>query len=93
LCFRSQRIALSAYTFAENLLQGVLPMPPRLKRLIGACLIVLFVVVYAFVASLVGSGILAGKPAWVQILYFPVAGLLWIFPVGALIVWMYRKPA
>jgi len=68
-------------------------MPPRLKRLIGACLIVAFVVAYAFVASIVGSGILNGKPVWVEIVYFPVAGLLWIVPVGAIIVWMYRKPA
>lgn len=68
-------------------------MPPRLKRLIGALIIVVFVVFYALVASLVGSRIANGEPLWLQIVYFPVAGLLWVIPVGGIIVWMYRKRA
>jgi hypothetical protein len=68
-------------------------MPPSLKRLIGAVIIVIFVIFYALIAALVGSRLAIDQPIWIQFIYFPVAGLLWIVPVGALIVWMYRKKA
>jgi len=67
-------------------------MPSRLKRLIGAILILVFVIIYALAAALVGGRLTLDAPLWLQIVYFPVAGLMWIIPVGALIVWMYRKP-
>jgi Protein of unknown function (DUF2842) len=68
-------------------------MSPRLRRLIGACLIMLLVLVYALVAALIGDVVATTQPKLVQILYFFVAGLLWIVPVGAIIKWMYRVPA
>jgi len=68
-------------------------MPVRLKRLIGTIVILVFVLIYALSAALVGSKIAISEPMWIQIIYFPIAGLLWILPVGALIYWMYAKPA
>ena len=66
-------------------------MPPRLKRLIGAIVILVFVIVYALVAAFVGDAVVASTPRLVQILYFAVAGLIWIVPVGLVIRWMYAK--
>jgi hypothetical protein len=68
-------------------------MPVRLKRLIGTIIIVVFVVFYALTASLAGDVIVKHQPIWLQLIYFAIAGLLWIFPVGALIYWMYAKRA
>jgi hypothetical protein len=68
-------------------------MPVRLKRLIGTIVILLFVLLYALTASLAGDVIVRHQPLWLQLIYFAIAGLLWILPVGALISWMYRKPA
>ena len=66
-------------------------MPPRLKRLIGAIFILVFVIVYALIAAFVGDAVVASTPRLVQILYFAVAGLLWIVPAGFVIRWMYGK--
>ncbi|MDR3375827.1 MAG: DUF2842 domain-containing protein, partial [Ancalomicrobiaceae bacterium] len=66
-------------------------MPPRLKRLIGAIVILVFVIVYAFIASFVGDAVVASTSRLVQVLYFAVAGLVWIVPVGFVILWMYGK--
>ncbi len=69
-------------------------MPPRLKRLIGAIAIMVFVVAYALVGALIGDVVVLHQPFWAQMLYFAVAGLLWIVPVGAIIRWMYGpRPA
>ena len=69
-------------------------MPARLKRLVGAIVILLFVLAYALVAAFIGDVVAMRTPTWVQIVYFAVAGLLWIVPVGLVIRWMYaRKPA
>ena len=68
-------------------------MPARLKRLIGAIAILLFVLIYALVAALVGDVIALHQPTWVQIVYFAIAGLAWIIPVGLIIRWMYRRKA
>ncbi len=67
-------------------------MPPRLKRLIGAVIIGVFVLVYALVAARIGDGLSVRFPIWAMFVYFAVAGFLWIIPVGALIWWMYKKP-
>ncbi|WP_405054178.1 DUF2842 domain-containing protein, partial [Telmatospirillum sp.] len=47
-------------------------MPPRLKRLIGAIVILVFVIVYAFIASFVGDAVVASTSRLVQVLYFAV---------------------
>ena len=68
-------------------------MPLRLKRLLGTIVILIFVLLYALTASLAGDVIIRQQPVWLQLTYFAIAGLLWIFPVGALIYWMYGRPA
>ncbi|MDR3495729.1 MAG: DUF2842 domain-containing protein [Ancalomicrobiaceae bacterium] len=66
-------------------------MPSRLKRLIGAIIILVFVIVYAFIAAFVGDAVTMSVPLVVQMLYFAVAGLVWIVPVGFVIRWMYAR--
>lgn len=64
-------------------------MPP-LKRLFGTIVLVAFVVVYAFFAAVIGDMTVQNASEFVRIAYYAVAGILWIFPAGALIWWMYR---
>ncbi|PTW60116.1 uncharacterized protein DUF2842 [Breoghania corrubedonensis] len=65
-------------------------MPP-LKRLFGTIVLVVFVVVYAFVAAVIGDMTMQNASELTRIAYYLVAGLLWTVPAGAIIWWMYRR--
>ena len=69
-----------------------MPMPPRLRKLIGTVLIIILVLVYALFATTVASALLGQSPWWVHLLYFALSGLLWILPAMLIIKWM-EKPA
>lgn len=68
-------------------------MPPRLRKLVGSVVLVVFVCVYALVAMTVAAAKLPGTSGLVQLAYFLVAGLLWVIPAALLISWMSKpKP-
>jgi hypothetical protein len=67
-------------------------MTVRTKKLIGVVLILLWLVVYAFIAMNVALAVLP-KANWiVELLYYAVVGLAWIIPIGLLLPWMHREP-
>lgn len=65
-------------------------LPRTVRKPIGALLLLLFVTFYALVAMTIGAARLPGTPAWVQTVYFAVAGLIWVIPAGLIIKWMQR---
>lgn len=64
-------------------------MGDKARKLVGTAVTVVFLTVYTFMAMLLAVRILPGTSGWEQLAYYAVAGLLWIFPVGALIKWMH----
>ncbi len=66
-------------------------MAPRLRKLIGTIVLVVFVCVYALAAMTIAAAKLPGTSGLVQFAYYVVAGLLWVIPAAALIAWM-QKP-
>lgn len=66
-------------------------MRPGLRQFVGMVILVVFVLVYAFFAMIVGTA-MAEKSTVVQVSYFVVAGLIWVVPAGLIISWMARKP-
>ncbi|MTI17348.1 DUF2842 domain-containing protein [Rhodobacteraceae bacterium RKSG542] len=66
-------------------------MSSSLRRFIGMVALVLFVIVYCFIALVIGDLTMVGKHWAVQITYFAIAGLVWIFPAHSIIKWMYKK--
>ncbi len=66
-------------------------MHPRLKKLIGSVLLVVFVSFYALTAMTVAAAKLPGTSGLTQFVYFAVAGTIWIVPAGLLVAWM-QKP-
>lgn len=66
-------------------------MPPRLRKLVGSVVLVVFVCVYALVAMTVAAAKLPGTSGLVQLAYFLVAGLLWVIPAALLISWMSKS--
>lgn len=67
-------------------------MPPRLRKLIGAALMVAFVIIYALIAmALAQSQPVQNAPTLLQALYYVVIGLGWVVPIMPLIKWMETK--
>lgn len=66
-------------------------MSPRLKKLVGALVLLIFVSVYALGVMALAQPILAGANAWTSLAFYVIAGLAWVLPVLPLIAWMERK--
>jgi len=67
-------------------------MTKRTRKLIGAFVIVFYVVVYALVAmALAQARFVQEASGLVQGLIYAALGLCWIIPVMPLIAWMERK--
>lgn len=68
-------------------------MRPSTKKLIGAVFTLVWLFVYALIAMGIGVRVLPNAPWPVALLYYALAGTLWIIPVGLLLPWMHREPA
>ena len=68
-------------------------MQARTRKLIGTVVLLVFLGAYAWAAVIIGAGRIPLAPHWVQLLYFALAGLLWVIPAGLLIRWMQRPDA
>jgi heme/copper-type cytochrome/quinol oxidase subunit 4 len=66
-------------------------MTMRQRKLVGTVLMLLLVAVYALLAMLAAVVLQVGASKWVELLYYIVAGLLWVVPAAGLIWWM-QKP-
>ncbi|WP_422375794.1 DUF2842 domain-containing protein [Roseibium sp.] len=65
-------------------------MVPSFRRFVGMVVLVVFVIVYAFTAMVIGDLKLQQASFVVQLIYFAVAGLAWVIPAGAIIWWMQK---
>lgn len=66
-------------------------MSPRIKKLIGAIVLLIFVAVYALGVMALAQPLLKGAGPVTSLLFYAIAGLAWILPVMPLIAWMERK--
>jgi hypothetical protein len=67
-------------------------MTTRTRKLIGVIIILLWLIVYAFLAMKAAIAILPGAHWLVELLYYAIVGLAWIIPIGLLLPWMHREP-
>jgi membrane-associated HD superfamily phosphohydrolase len=58
------------------------------RKFIGMTVLVIFVMVYAFVAMVIGDITLQSASSVTRLIYFGIAGLVWTIPAGAIIWWM-----
>jgi hypothetical protein len=66
-------------------------MSPRLRKAIGAALMLAWVLAYIAVAGVIGDRI-AYEKNWIwKLLYFPIVGIAWIIPLKPLLKWMHAK--
>ncbi|MEC5323517.1 DUF2842 domain-containing protein [Aurantimonas sp. A3-2-R12] len=67
-------------------------MPVRIKKLVGAVILITLVVVYAIVATAFASLYLAESSGWIHLAYFLFSGILWVVPAMLVIKWMESAP-
>ncbi len=67
-------------------------MPLRLRKLIGALLILAIAIIYALVATTVAVAQLGEASNLMRLLFFGLTGLLWIVPAMFIIKWMHKTP-
>ncbi len=65
-------------------------MVPSFRKFVGMVVLVVFVVVYALVAMVIGDMTLQQSSTLVRFIYFAIAGLIWVIPAGAIIWWMEK---
>jgi hypothetical protein len=68
-------------------------MTPRTKKLIGAIVILIWLPIYSLFAMGVAVHVLPHAPWYAALLYYALAGTLWIFPIGLMLPWMHREAA
>ena len=65
-------------------------MSQRVRKLIGAAALTVFVPFYALVAMTIAGARLPHTSIVTQTIFYAVAGLLWVIPAGLIIKWMQR---
>ena len=65
-------------------------MHTRVRKLLGTIALVSFVMAYALVVMTIAAAKLPGSSGLLQLVFYVVAGLAWIFPAGAIIYWMSK---
>lgn len=65
-------------------------MTIRMRKLVGAVLLLLFLAVYALIAMLVAVTLQVNGSKVAELVYYAVAGLLWVLPAAWLIKWMQQ---
>ena len=61
-----------------------------MRKAIGAICILAFMLMYIAVAAVIGDRV--SREHWaIQLVFFPVAGLLWILPLKPLLQWIHAR--
>jgi Protein of unknown function (DUF2842) len=68
-------------------------MPVRLRKFIGAILLITLVVTWALVAMALAQAPMIKANGVIEVIYYVVAGLAWVLPAMPLVRWMSRPDA
>lgn len=63
-------------------------MDTRARKLTGCVLLVGYLVLYALLAAAIAVSLFPVLPAWAQLIYYAIAGIVWVFPLKPLFGWM-----
>lgn len=63
-------------------------MTARTRKFVGAIALLVFLAVYALAAMMVAVVLQVSTSKLAEVVYYPVAGLLWVLPAMWLVRWM-----
>ena len=65
-------------------------MPIRVRKLVGAIMLIVLVVTWALLAMALAQSPLVKANGAIEVIYYVIAGLGWVLPAMPLIRWMSR---
>jgi len=65
-------------------------MQARTRKAIGCAVLLGYLGTYALAAAAVGVLLAPLLPPWGELIYYAVAGVIWVFPMKPLFGWMNR---
>jgi hypothetical protein len=65
-------------------------MNARQRKAIGCFVLLGYLAAYAVLAASLGAALALSLPPGAQLLYYAIAGVVWIFPLKPLFAWMNR---
>ena len=68
-------------------------MPVRLRKFVGAIMLIAVVVTWALLAMALAQSAVVKTNGLIEVIYYIVAGLGWVLPAMPLIRWMSRPDA
>jgi hypothetical protein len=75
------------------LLQSSATMSIRLRKLFGAIMLIVLVLVWALLAMALAQSAMVKANGVIEVIYYAIAGLGWVLPAMPLIRWMSRPDA
>jgi predicted membrane channel-forming protein YqfA (hemolysin III family) len=67
-------------------------MNTRTRKALGCFVLLAYLALYAALAATLGTYVLAHTPNWAALIYYVVAGVVWVAPLKPLFDWMNRAP-
>ena len=68
-------------------------MTLRARKFVGAIVLLLFLAAYALAAMMTAIVLQVSASKLAELVYYPVAGLLWVLPAMWIVKWMLRPDA
>jgi predicted membrane channel-forming protein YqfA (hemolysin III family) len=65
-------------------------MDTRTRKAIGCFGLLAYLAIYALLAASLGAALASLLPTWAELIYYAIAGVVWIFPLRPLFRWMNR---
>jgi Protein of unknown function (DUF2842) len=65
-------------------------MDVRQRKAVGCFVLLAYLALYTALAASLGVALIPIIPIWAQLIYYAIAGIVWIFPLKPLFAWMNR---
>ncbi|MFN3465960.1 MAG: DUF2842 domain-containing protein [Terricaulis sp.] len=67
-------------------------MKIRTRKALGCFILLAYIAIYTVLAASLGVALVPLIPTWAQLIFYAVAGIVWIFPLKPLFAWINRGP-
>ncbi len=65
-------------------------MDIRTRKALGCGILLAYIAIYTILAASLGVALVPLIPTWAQLIFYAIAGVVWIFPLKPLFAWMNR---